>query len=145
MKQPEKSKSFKYNLGLVLHVRQIFEKQEKEKFAKAVQEHQKQLKKEEEMKDYQKNMQKTLAGKLRGKISDFANVMHRHEFLKKYKGDVVETNDQLCDLLISEAKVASITGSAFGSDKHVRFSFATTKERFALGVERIKNFLKQLD
>jgi len=94
MSEPKKSKAFNYNLGVVLHVREIFEKQEKEKFAKAVKEHQQQVDKEEEMKDYQKGMQHSLADKLKGKISDFANIMHRHEFLKKYKVDVNEQEEK---------------------------------------------------
>lgn len=94
MKKPKKSKKFQYNLKIVLKVRNIFERIEKEKFATAEREHLEQLKKEEEMKDYQKNMQNQLAGKLTGKLDDFASIMHRHEYLKKYKGDVEEQEEK---------------------------------------------------
>lgn len=93
-KTPEKSKKFIYNLRTVLKVRNIFEKIEKEKFAVAQREHLEQVKKEQEMKDYQKDMQKQLAGKLQGKISDFANVLHRTEYLKKYKLDVIAQEER---------------------------------------------------
>lgn len=63
---------------------------------------------------------------------------------KKFKGKVIKNNDDLCDFFIAELKVAAITGSAFGSDKHIRFSFATSNERFAEGVKRIIKGLKLL-
>ncbi|HAQ62500.1 TPA: aspartate aminotransferase [Candidatus Delongbacteria bacterium] len=65
-------------------------------------------------------------------------------FGKKFKNTVIKTNDDLCDFFITELKVAAITGSAFGSDKHVRFSFATSNERFKEGIERIIKGLKLL-
>ena len=65
-------------------------------------------------------------------------------FGKKYNGKIIKTNDDLCDFFISELKVAAITGSAFGSDKHIRFSFATSNERFAEGMKRIIKGLKLL-
>lgn len=94
MKTPEKSKKFIYNLRTVLRVRNIFEKIEKEKFAVAQREHLEQLKREQEMKDYQKDMQKQLAGKLKGNISDFASVLHRTEYLKKYKLDIIAQEER---------------------------------------------------
>lgn len=65
-------------------------------------------------------------------------------FGKKFNKTVIKTNDDLCDFFISELKVAAITGSAFGSAKHVRFSFATSNERFKEGIERIIKGLKLL-
>lgn len=89
MRKAKKSKRFEYNLKTVLKVRNIFERIEKEKFAEAQKEYFKQLKKEEEMKDNEKNQQHTLKNKLTGKI-DFASIMHRHEYLKKFHLDVLE-------------------------------------------------------
>jgi len=93
-KTPEKSKKFHYNLRTVLKVRNIFETIEKEKFAAAQRDHLAQLKREQEMKDYQKDMQKQLAGKLQGEIADFASVLHRTEYLKKYKLDVITQEER---------------------------------------------------
>lgn len=93
MQKPKKSKKFIYNLRTVHKVRVIFEKIEKEKFAKAVQEYELQLKKEKEMKDYEKNQQKQLADKLTGDL-DFATILHRQHFLKKYKIDVLEQEEK---------------------------------------------------
>ncbi len=91
---PEKSKKFIYNLATVLKVRNIFERIEKEKFAAAQREHELQLKREQEMKDYQKKMQKDLAHKLTGELEDFGSIMHRQEYLKKYKGDIVQQEER---------------------------------------------------
>ncbi|MFO7810384.1 MAG: pyridoxal phosphate-dependent aminotransferase [Candidatus Delongbacteria bacterium] len=66
-------------------------------------------------------------------------------FGKKYNGNIINTNQDLCKFFIEDLKVAAISGSAFGSDKHVRFSFATSNERFKEGMRRIKEGLKLLN
>ena len=63
---------------------------------------------------------------------------------KKFNGKKIKDNDDLCEFFIEELKVAAISGSCFGTAKHVRFSFATSSERFALGMKRIKEGLKLL-
>jgi aspartate aminotransferase len=65
-------------------------------------------------------------------------------FGKKFKGKKIKDNDDLCEYFIEELKVAAISGSAFGSPNHIRFSFATSNERFAEGMNRIKEGLKLL-
>jgi len=89
MRKAKKSKHFEYNLRTVLKVRNIFERIEKEKFAEAQRKYLEELKKEEEMHEYERQQQVQLRNKLTGQIDDFASVMHRHQFLKKYKEDVV--------------------------------------------------------
>lgn len=89
MRKAKKSKRFEYNLRTVLKVRNIFERIEKEKFAEAQRKYLEELKKEEEMHEYERQQQTQLRNKLTGQIEDFASVMHRHQFLKKYKQDVV--------------------------------------------------------
>ena len=89
MKKPKKSRKFEYNLKVVLKVREIYEKLEKEKFAEAQRKYLEELEMERKMKDYEMQQQRTLKGSLQGSI-DFANIMHRQNFLKKYKQDVVE-------------------------------------------------------
>lgn len=63
---------------------------------------------------------------------------------KKYNGKKIKDNDDLCEYFIEVLKVAAISGSAFGSPNHIRFSFATSNERFAEGMKRIKEGLKLL-
>ena len=89
MKKPKKSRKFEYNLKVVLKVREIYEKLEKEKFAEAQRKYREELEREEKMKEYEKQQQRTLKSNLQGSI-DFANILHRQNFLKKYKQDVVE-------------------------------------------------------
>jgi flagellar FliJ protein len=89
MRKAKKSKRFEYNLRTVLKVRNIFERIEKEKFAEAQRKYLEELKKEEEMHEYERQQQVQLRNKLTGQIEDFASVMHRQQFLKKYKQDVV--------------------------------------------------------
>ena len=89
MRKAKKSNRFEYNLRTVLKVRNIFERIEKEKFAEAQRKYLEELKKEEEMHEYERQQQVQLRNKLTGQIEDFASVMHRHQFLGKYKEDVV--------------------------------------------------------
>lgn len=89
MRKPKKSKRFEYNLKTVLKVRNIFERIEKEKFAEAQRKYLEELKKEEEMHEYERQQQLQLRNKLTGQIEDFASVLHRQQFLKKYKQDVI--------------------------------------------------------
>jgi aspartate aminotransferase len=44
--------------------------------------------------------------------------------------------------LLKEAHVACVPGIAFGSDKHIRLSFATSMENIEKGLDRIEKWLK---
>jgi len=46
--------------------------------------------------------------------------------------------------LLSEAHVACVPGIAFGSDSHVRLSFATSMENIKTGLDRIEKWLKKI-
>ncbi|HWR98180.1 MAG TPA: pyridoxal phosphate-dependent aminotransferase [Candidatus Methanoperedens sp.] len=50
----------------------------------------------------------------------------------------------LSDYLLSEAQVAIVPGAAFGSDAHLRFSFALSRERIGTGIERVAAALARL-
>ena len=93
MKKPKKSKRFQYNLKTVLKVREIYERIEKEKFAEAQRKYLEELEEEKRMKAYEMQQQRTLKQNLTGSI-DFASVLHRQQFLKKYKGDVIEQENK---------------------------------------------------
>ncbi|HEV7425032.1 MAG TPA: pyridoxal phosphate-dependent aminotransferase [Thermoanaerobaculia bacterium] len=56
----------------------------------------------------------------------------------------VRDSQTLTDYLLEEARVAVIPGSAFGSDDHIRISYATSMERLQEGVRRIEAALKNL-
>jgi aspartate aminotransferase len=46
-------------------------------------------------------------------------------------------SDELCDRLLEEIHVAAIPGKSFGSDRHVRFSFAANEKDIEQGVKRV--------
>ncbi len=48
---------------------------------------------------------------------------------------------ELAEKLIDEEAVALVAGEAFGSDRHVRISFACSRERLDEGLKRIEGFL----
>jgi aspartate aminotransferase len=59
------------------------------------------------------------------------------------KGSVYDSQS-FATYLLDEAGVAVIPGSAFGSDDHVRISYAVTMDRLQEGVRRIESALKKL-
>ena len=50
----------------------------------------------------------------------------------------------LAGYLLEEARVAAVPGAEFGEDSCLRFSFATSRERIATGINRIKEALEKL-
>lgn len=71
--------------------------------------------------------------------ADFSNY-----FGKKYQDKVITNNDDICEYFLKELLVASVSGSAFGSDEHVRFSYACSETEFLKGMNRIENGLAKL-
>ncbi len=53
----------------------------------------------------------------------------------------VSGSAQFAERLLAEARVAVVPGIAFGMDKHVRLSFATSMEQITEGLKRIGAFL----
>jgi len=56
-------------------------------------------------------------------------------------GRKVETTDDLCLVILDEAKVAIVPGSSFGSPEHVRISYATSMDKLREGLDRIEKLL----
>jgi len=65
-------------------------------------------------------------------------------FGKSYQGKVIEGSLDFCDVLLESFDVAAVPGYAFGSDAHIRISYATDKESIQKGLERIARFMAQL-
>ncbi|SCG83383.1 aspartate aminotransferase [Proteiniborus sp. DW1] len=57
------------------------------------------------------------------------------------KGKNIESSLDLANLLLDEAKVAVIPGSAFGADDFIRLSYATSMENIKEGLNRIEETL----
>jgi len=50
---------------------------------------------------------------------------------------------ELSERLLAEAKVAVVPGKAFGSDRHIRLSFATSMENIKNGMDRIETWFNK--
>ncbi len=62
--------------------------------------------------------------------------------VEQYKSDF--NSSRLSSYLLEEAKVAVVPGIAFGSDKHIRLSFATSDKNIIEGVRRIDEAIRKL-
>ena len=63
---------------------------------------------------------------------------------KNYNGDKIKSSSDLAVYLIKEAKVVLVPGSAFGSDNHLRISYAASMEQLEEGMNRIETALSNL-
>jgi aspartate aminotransferase len=60
-------------------------------------------------------------------------------------GSKVRTASEMGSRLLREAGVVVVPGEAFGTEEHVRISFATSPEAIDKGVERMRKFLATLN
>lgn len=65
-------------------------------------------------------------------------------FAKKWNGAAIGGSMRLAELLLEEAKVALVPGSAFGAEGHLRISYATSMDQIEKGVKRIGDFVRSL-
>jgi aspartate aminotransferase len=66
-------------------------------------------------------------------------------FFGKSNGETTIKNaDDLCVYLLSDAMVALVTGAAFGNEKCIRISYATSEEILTEAMNRVKNSLAKL-
>jgi aspartate aminotransferase len=59
-------------------------------------------------------------------------------------GQAIRNSVDLCEYLLTEARVALVPGAAFGDDSFVRFSYATGLETITEGLDRIEDALGRL-
>ncbi|MBR6019671.1 MAG: pyridoxal phosphate-dependent aminotransferase [Lachnospiraceae bacterium] len=64
---------------------------------------------------------------------------------KKYKGETIETVDRLAKILIEDYLTAVIPCADFGRADHIRLSYAISMEQIAKGLDRISQFLAELN
>ncbi|HEY8750334.1 MAG TPA: aminotransferase class I/II-fold pyridoxal phosphate-dependent enzyme, partial [Tepidisphaeraceae bacterium] len=62
----------------------------------------------------------------------------------KCHGQPIETADTLAELLLEHAHIAVVPGSAFGSDRHLRISYAIPAEDVIAGFARFEQFVRTL-
>ena len=65
-------------------------------------------------------------------------------FGKQYQGQTIHNADELVTYLLQEAHVACVTGSAFGEENCIRFSYATSEEKIIEAMHRMKEALAKL-
>ncbi len=64
---------------------------------------------------------------------------------KSYNGNVMKNADDLTFYLLAEARVAMVSGTAFGAENCIRISYATSDDRITEAVKRIKEALAKLN
>jgi aspartate aminotransferase len=62
-------------------------------------------------------------------------------FGQKVGDTVIRDGDHLAEVLLNEAGVAVVPGSAFGAPANLRFSYATSMERIKEGLDRLERLL----
>ena len=65
-------------------------------------------------------------------------------FGKSYNGQTINNPTDLSLYLLEEAKVATVTGVAFGDSNCLRLSYATSEEVMAEAISRIKQAVEKL-
>lgn len=63
---------------------------------------------------------------------------------KKYQGKGFSNATDFCAFLLEEAKVAAVPGGDFGSDVHMRLSYALAMDNIKKGLDRIEEAVKKL-
>lgn len=64
---------------------------------------------------------------------------------KKYNGKVINGSMDFAESLLETTLTAVVPGIAFGADKHIRLSYATSMENIEKGLNRIKTFAEGLE
>lgn len=62
---------------------------------------------------------------------------------RTFKGKKINSSLDFANLLLDEAKVAVVPGIAFGDDKYIRLSYATSIENIKEGLRRIKEIVEE--
>ena len=63
---------------------------------------------------------------------------------KSYDDNIIRNSSDLCMYLLEKGHIATVPGSAFGEDKCIRISFATSDENLVKAMDRLEKALKEL-
>jgi aspartate aminotransferase len=63
---------------------------------------------------------------------------------KSYDGNIIKNSPDLCMYLLEKGYIATVPGSAFGEDKCIRISYATSDENLVKAMDRLEKALLQL-
>jgi len=64
--------------------------------------------------------------------------------ISMFFGEKVRDSVNFCEELLEKEGVAAVPGAAFGSDEHIRISYATSMEALREGMDRLERFLSFL-
>lgn len=64
---------------------------------------------------------------------------------KSYKGQIIDGSLSFSDLLLDARMVTVVPGIAFGADNYVRLSYAVSMDNIEKGLDRIEEFISELD
>lgn len=64
---------------------------------------------------------------------------------RSFRNKKITNSTELIEYLLDEANVATVPGAAFGSDDHIRLSYATSLKNIEEGLKRIRNAVTKLD
>lgn len=64
---------------------------------------------------------------------------------RRWQGRLIAGSMDFCEALLEAQKVAVVPGCAFGSDRHVRLSYAASMNDIERGMDRISAFMSHLD
>ncbi len=79
----------------------------------------------------------------RGAFYAFPNVSGL--FGKRHRGGVLRGSADVCAFLLDEARIATVAGVDFGSDAHIRLSYATGLETIKDGLARMATAVRSLE
>lgn len=71
-------------------------------------------------------------------MANFSQLMN-----KEISGKIINTSLDFSELLLEKANVAVIPGIAFGDDRYIRLSYATSLDNIKEGIKRIENLIKE--
>ena len=63
---------------------------------------------------------------------------------KSYQGRLIPDINSLCEMILSEANVAVVSGDGFGDPTGLRVSYAIATNQVAKGLQRMKTFLESI-
>ncbi len=64
---------------------------------------------------------------------------------KSVNGRTIKGSDDFAETLLESKLVAVVPARAFGDDRFVRLSYATSREKIMMGISRISDFVKELE
>ena len=64
---------------------------------------------------------------------------------KKYRGQIIDSSTKFAELLLNDKRVAVVPALAFGDDRYVRLSYATSRANIVEGMRRIAAFVGELE